>query len=318
MNNEEDLADFLKPNDVFILDRGFRDAIKMCNERGIRTLMPNLLAKGQKQFTTTEANDSRKVTLLRWVVEAVNGRLKKIFKFFDNVVPGHYFNENCQKLNSFLRISCAVMNKYCPPIYHDTEDQLALLAEIERTDLKENALMTEVMECQRQLVKKRVCWKKSTSADFEDFPRLSLPELHKLVRGKFSIKNARGYTDSHLRADTQYHVQLHRERAGLLRVKLGSKFRGSSNHLVWIEYSTSGDKKITGHYCQCMQGARTITPCGHITSILWFLGYQRHVNPQYVPRSFGQDIIDITAKKVQEMQIFGLEDSDTVDDLDDD
>jgi hypothetical protein len=37
--------------------------------------MPTLLKKGQKQFTTFEANETRLVTKVRWVVEAVNNIL---------------------------------------------------------------------------------------------------------------------------------------------------------------------------------------------------------------------------------------------------
>lgn len=305
MNSSECISEFAQNNDVFILDRGFRDVIKDLNQKGIRTLMPNLLAKGQKQFTTEEANESRKVTLLRWVVEAVNGRLKKMFKFFDHNIQCHYFMNSCEKLNRLLRISCAIMNRYCPPIYHDTDDQTMLLEDIQKKDTAINPLMKEIMANEKEFVRKRVCWKKYTSAEFQDFPQITLEELRKISLGKFNIKGSRAYTDAVLRADNQYHVHVHRQRPGLLRVRLGSKFRGGSSHLVWIEYSANGEEKILGHYCQCMQGARMITTCGHITSVLWYLGYQRHTKPDYKPRTYGQDIIDVTVKKAQ---VFTLDD----------
>lgn len=299
MNSTEGIAEFVEPNDVFILDRGFRDVIKELNNRGIRTLMPNLLAKGQKQFTTQEANESRKVTLHRWVVEAVNGRLKKLFKFFDHNVQCHYFMNGVEKLNRFLHISCAIMNRYCPPLCQDTEDKLLLLEEIKKRDTEKNTLMEEIKKHESELVRKRIVWKKYTSEEFQDFPRLSLEELHKISLGKFNIKSSKGYTDSYLRADNQYHVQVHRQRPGLLKIRLQSKFRGGSCHSVWIEYSATAMQKITGHFCECMQGARTITTCGHITSVLWYLGYQRHLKPDYKPRTYGQNIVDVTLKKMQ-------------------
>ena len=34
---------------------------------------------------------------------------------------------------------------------------------------------------------------------------------------------------------------------------------------------------ITGWYCQCKVGARTIGCCAHVAAVLWYLGHQRHV-----------------------------------------
>jgi len=69
------LGGFLQDDDVLLLDRGFRHSITKANKMGFHTFMPRLLqiSKNQMQFTTSDANHSRKVTLLRFVVEAVNG-----------------------------------------------------------------------------------------------------------------------------------------------------------------------------------------------------------------------------------------------------
>jgi hypothetical protein len=40
----------------------------------------------QKQYTTEEANKSRLITKVRWVVESANGRIKQ-WRFLDKVVP---------------------------------------------------------------------------------------------------------------------------------------------------------------------------------------------------------------------------------------
>ena len=49
-------------DDVFIVDRGFRDSLDILEDLGIRAEMPRLLSKGQKQMTTSDANASRLVT----------------------------------------------------------------------------------------------------------------------------------------------------------------------------------------------------------------------------------------------------------------
>lgn len=71
-----------KNKDHFIEDRGFKDSIMLLNSLGIQVHIPRLLDQGKPQFSTIEANESRKVTLCRWLVEAVNGRFKIKFKFF--------------------------------------------------------------------------------------------------------------------------------------------------------------------------------------------------------------------------------------------
>ena len=65
-----------------------------------------------KQHTTLEANLSKCVTKVHWVVEVVNGRLKKL-KFLDRVVPNSHIP---YILGDFVRIVASLLNKYKPPI----------------------------------------------------------------------------------------------------------------------------------------------------------------------------------------------------------
>ena len=66
MKTDFHLVNLLKEGDVMILDRGFRDAvIELENGYKLKVMMPNFLEKGQKQFTTKQANESRLVTKIR-------------------------------------------------------------------------------------------------------------------------------------------------------------------------------------------------------------------------------------------------------------
>lgn len=109
--------EFLKDDDVLIVDRGFRDDIPFLNELGFKTHMPAFLQKSVKQHSTNEANMTRFVTKVRWVVEAANGRIKK-WKFLDNVVC----NSQIPHIRDFVRIICAIINKYRPPLKKDNQD----------------------------------------------------------------------------------------------------------------------------------------------------------------------------------------------------
>ena len=61
-SNIEDIRNWFHEEDIFIVDRGFRDSIDMLEELGIHAKMPSLLRRGEKQLSTSDANASRLVT----------------------------------------------------------------------------------------------------------------------------------------------------------------------------------------------------------------------------------------------------------------
>ncbi|CAC5403211.1 unnamed protein product [Mytilus coruscus] len=60
--NVEEIRDWVNEEDIFVLDRGFRDTIPLLEDLGIQAEMPRFLKKGDKQFSTEDANMSRLVT----------------------------------------------------------------------------------------------------------------------------------------------------------------------------------------------------------------------------------------------------------------
>lgn len=77
-------------------------------------LKPAFLQKSVKQHSTNEANMTRFVTKVHWVVEAANGQIKK-WKFLDNVVC----NSQIPHIRDFVS---AIINKYRPPFKTDNQD----------------------------------------------------------------------------------------------------------------------------------------------------------------------------------------------------
>ena len=65
MNNREGVTNWLKPNDVLIVDREFRDCLPLLNRFGYKTHIPDFLSKAEKQFTTNEVNQARFITKIR-------------------------------------------------------------------------------------------------------------------------------------------------------------------------------------------------------------------------------------------------------------
>ena len=43
------------------------------------------------------------------------------------------------------------------------------------------------------------------------------------------------------------------------------------------QYDYDQNDVILGYYCTSQNGARTLGTCAHVASILWYLGYARHI-----------------------------------------
>ncbi|EZA55665.1 hypothetical protein X777_04307 [Ooceraea biroi] len=115
IENEMDateLREWFNNGDIFIVVRGYSDALPFLENLGINCKLPALLQQGQRQLNTDEANDSRLITKTRWIVEARNGHIKSVFKFFEGTVHmNHAIN-----IGDFYRIAGAILNKYREPI----------------------------------------------------------------------------------------------------------------------------------------------------------------------------------------------------------
>ena len=61
-HNAEELRNWLQEDDVFVVDRGFRDAQDVLEDIGIRMEMPAFMKRGTKQMPTLDSNLSRIVT----------------------------------------------------------------------------------------------------------------------------------------------------------------------------------------------------------------------------------------------------------------
>lgn len=97
-----------REGDIFVLDRGFKNAVQALTERGFVVKIPSFLHT--KQFSDEEANQSRMCTMIRWVVEARNHTLK-LYKYFDHVVN----NKNLPHLFEDVKIGCALVNAFEKP-----------------------------------------------------------------------------------------------------------------------------------------------------------------------------------------------------------
>ena len=117
---------------MVIVDRGFRDCVGTMEELGFNVILPPFL-HGRQRFTQSDANQSRNVTKIRWVVEAVNGRMKQ-FKFLANTIQ----NGSLPHLEQYLLIICAIINRYQRPIKTSTPDDVIIADKMIRLSKQKN------------------------------------------------------------------------------------------------------------------------------------------------------------------------------------
>lgn len=106
--NDEMLGDWFQAGDIFVLDRGYRDAINDLEDLGYVCRMPPLLERGERQLDTEDANEARLVTKQRWVVEARNGHMKSMFKYLNLNQQIHVLPH----IGDYYRIAGAMINRY--------------------------------------------------------------------------------------------------------------------------------------------------------------------------------------------------------------
>lgn len=176
LNNYEEILTWIKDGDIMILDRGFRDSLGVLKTLGINAAMPSFLGANQRQFDVFDANRSRFITKLRWVVESVNARLKR-FKWFSQTIQ----NSSLPSVPDFLAIVAALNNCFHVPMVTPSPDDDFIVRRMNRLLTQSNDLHERLI--QDDLMRSTV-WQ-TTDIDNLDhaFPVLSLDYIRSLTLG---------------------------------------------------------------------------------------------------------------------------------------
>lgn len=297
-NGENPLHFFLQANDVFILDRGFRDSLNDIEACGYESYMPPTKDRNETQLTTEQANEARSVTICRWVVEVVNGKFKRDFK----LLRQKYFNRALPHMFTDFKIAAAIINHFHEPIAdsNNVESYLNII----RNKMDSPNLLHNYVE-RKRLNNRRADFLRIEANNVQNFPHLTEEHVILLSLGTYQLKLARSYCSEHLR-NGLYSIEIYRENAledlpdyginedvWLLRGRVQSRHRRSKTYYCYVlvkNNNTNNDNDIVQHYCTCLTGRRTMGTCAHIISIIWYLGYARHEGFT-APASFLNDVI---------------------------
>ncbi|CAH2088630.1 unnamed protein product [Euphydryas editha] len=187
---------FFQQNYVFILDKGFRDAIPLLENLSFKVYKPESLGPGQNQLTTEQENKSRKVTLCRWVAEVVNGRFKRDFKLFRQ----RFFHIASPHLMEDFKIAAAIINKY-HILIDDSPNCSEIIQRVERFMDQPNHLSIFVRENNLNRQRSMFLRVDGNLPQLVNFPKLNHNQLLLLALGPYQVKQARSYYGEYIRAN---------------------------------------------------------------------------------------------------------------------
>lgn len=291
---------FLNAGDALILDRGFRDVIPNLEECGFEPHMPPSKRRHETQLNTEDANKSRLITMVRWVVETINGRFKRDFKIFRNT----YFNKSAPFAMTDFRIAAALINAFQEP-YADSQYSDEFI-NIVNTNMHKPNLLADYVE-QHNMNRQRVAFERleANPPNLQDFPRLTYHELILFAVGTYHLKIARSYCWEHVREDGTYVIEVYRHPhyinigglgdKTLLRGRIQSRHVRSRTYYTYILYTPGHNSKdaIVEHVCSCIHGRRTLGSCAHIISMLYYLAFARHEGLQQPAAFFDSVLLDL-------------------------
>lgn len=268
----------LKPGDILVVDRGFRDVVEDLKKDGFQVLMPAMKGK-RKQLPCSEANESRKVTKIRWVVEAVHGAVAQKYSLLHDSLD----NKFLPKVRMICQIIRFLENKFGKRLDSDKSNSDKIVEFMKSRMSLNNSLHQEVEEGRWNL--------KSTvqpldSSSVLEFPRLTEEEMKLFFTGTYQMSLAAAYLGEIIEEGSPkiFHVK---ENENIIRLSVRSRHINSKYYKAYVEYKAKND--ITGierYCCECPNGMRTVGCCAHVACVIYYLSYARYQSKILRPADF--------------------------------
>ncbi|XP_066595448.1 uncharacterized protein [Prorops nasuta] len=293
IDDSNGLSLLLKPGDVFVVDRGFRDVKEYLEEKGYQVLMPSFKGK-RNQLTTAESNSSRFVTKIRWTVESTHGMLKQKYRLLDQ----KFDNKMLPRISSLYKIASFLHNKYNKRLNSDVEYLDEIVESMKSRNVAENTLFEEVKRNGWQ--RKKLCFKTISSSDLLDFPEITEKDLIILFSGTYQYKQAISYLAEMMDDSNNITIQFVKDKSNILKALVQSRHMSRKIYRCFIEYNRNsiGYYGVKRYCCECANGLRTVGCCSHIAAIIYYLAYGRYLSN--IPRPaevlndlFNKDHVDV-------------------------
>lgn len=283
----------LNCNDIFILDRGFRDVKQFLEEKGYQVKMPEFINKTDKsgQLTDVRANSSRMVTSCRFVIETRNGHIKEKFKIFQKT----WITYEMPHLMDDYKIAAALINAFSGKIECNKGNAKQFAERMMQRAPLHNQFAKIVDRAQFQNVIKHFT---EEDAETVNFPLFEPDDLKQFTMGSYQIQQAKSYVIEHLKRNGGFKIfkcpalYLNRffsnldclpqcaQNTALYMCYMYSRFRKNSKHAVFVLISPSvnGKDGILSYCCDCRHGLRVVGCCSHVAAFISYMGMRHHRN----------------------------------------
>lgn len=179
------MLDPFEPEDIVIVDRGFRDCQIELMNKGYIVKMP-ACQPNNIQFSTKEANESRFVTKVRYIIEQMNSVIKNTFKIFGLTWQTYWLPD----IKDDFQIAAALINKK-----REMENRIVdeeKIAEVENIATLMKASLDQENTLGKILRKKefrKIITKKEYNIieDLTVFPSLTYEDMYSICFGPYQI-----------------------------------------------------------------------------------------------------------------------------------
>lgn len=276
--------------DIILVDRGFRDCVDFLRKKKIVVKIPEFIEKGQNgQLSTPQANRSRLVTKLRFIVEAANGRMKNKWHIFGKIIPSIL----TPNLMSDYKIGAALLNAFGKPTTCDESDFQVIGSRMMNLVDTRNKLR-RIIDSKSFKQTKKLYLKPIEPTDLI-FPRLNKEQIKLFSLGTYSIRQAISYIADHIKSNGKFtistmptgHIWAHFGqicaeenfiKPSFVSAVIKSRFRGIKTHTVYILYDSAdfGVQRNFCYLCECQHGQRTVGSCAHVIAVVLYFGYSQY------------------------------------------
>lgn len=182
-----------------------------------------------------------------------------------------------------MRIAAAIHNKYGTRMYAYNDDASVSARILSRSNLTNKI---EMFVQQKNLTRIRASFQDMNGSSIPEFPEIDLISLRTMV-GSYHLALAASYYGDHISSESGYEIQVGKydsftsadfaqyeievEKPLFIRVKLMSRHTWSKIYQAYLlcDLNKSSIDSAIGFCCQCLQGLRTVSPCAHVSSIIW-------------------------------------------------
>lgn len=275
LGEPNNIFSLLVPGDVVVLDRGFRDCVRLLKNRGLIVEIPAFVGGKKAQFTTQQANATRNTTKTRFVVEVKNGHVKNKWKLLKQV----QIHQSIQYLKQNFQIAVALLNAFSAKVLSDKNDWNHIASTMMAKANDRNNMLSFVQKIPKTSFKK--------VNNLSLFPKMTYEELKNISQGSYQINQAKSYVQMHLKSNNNNFVinicdaavfQRYCPQMGqysnplLLLLNLPSRFVSKKIHQTYVllnEHDNNG-YTVEKYCCSCQNGKRTVGCCSHVMTIIWY------------------------------------------------